>query len=710
MVKKWQSKVPDPRPVLAFVLSVLFAAILATMAVEWRLVKINQSDEVAQIDERVETPRDVATEDAETDTENTPEKISSSSPGVFSRVTNWVSQDPVSSLTESLSSTISSLSDLFPGAEGGNTIYYDGDEWRVADDLYFGTGNISIGRSGSERLEVGGNAVVDGTLKVTGPNNSNLIQLYPNGNTGYLSSNGGALFIENTENDGSGIGIYSNAGASAEGNMINIKVDNPNFNQAAFYMNYDGTSNAVEIRANTNDRSSNALSLTNFNTLDSGLGVIGYEIDRGSIKVTHHGDGSDSSASGLSIDLKGTGTAAQGIYVDSTATGGTTGKLLRLRNETTDRFVVDYRGSVTIGSSGTDTSLTKIGNTSGDEFFIGTNGAFRVQRSATDSEAFRTQVAGDTYGRWLGTADGKLKWSSGSADYDVILERTGANVFQLSGATFDSKSFSTNSDVMRWIASDGSRLGRIVETGGGHGWFEIDDSAGSAKIVFRADGGSSYVNSGNFGIGTTSFGGSASKVLALGNATAPTTSIADGVQLYAEDFDDGDGTATSELRVRDEDGNVTTLSPHNFSATPDKNESGLDWSYYSQKEGRVVNVNMAELVREVEILSGRQFLYIADAETGQQLRVLGEAETVDTSQVSNTRPANALSGTVVIPQGSLRAEVAFATAVTDLPVVSVTPLDFVEGPYKVEKRFDGFTLVVRDVQTTAVSFDWVVVE
>ena len=62
---------------------------------------------------------------------------------------------------------------------------------------------------------------------------------------------------------------------------------------------------------------------------------------------------------------------------------------------------------------------------------------------------------------------------------------------------------------------------------------------------------------GNVGIGTTSFGATAAGVLAMKNGTAPTSSPADMVQLYAEDV-----TASSELRVRDEAGNVTTLSPH----------------------------------------------------------------------------------------------------------------------------------------------------
>lgn len=272
-------------------------------------------------------------------------------------------------------------------------------------------------------------------------NNNGQVALSYTGNAGYLSSNGGALYINNTQNIGTGIGIYSNAGSEALGNMINVKVDNPFYSQAAFYMNYDGNSNAVEILSNSNDSSANALSLTSNNIFDSTLGVIGHELSKGTIKVSHYRptDGTDSNASGISVDLKGIGTRAQGIYVDSTEVGGTLGNLLRLRNTSVDKFVVDYQGNLTTtgnitqGSYGTDTSWTKFGNVTGDQFFVGTNGAFRVQRSVSNSEAFRVQINGDTQGRWRGMSDGSLQWGDGTNAQDVILKRGAVGMLQLTG-------------------------------------------------------------------------------------------------------------------------------------------------------------------------------------------------------------------------------------------------------------------------------------
>lgn len=536
------------------------------------------------------------------------------------------------------------LSDLPDPTENG-VLYSDGDSWLVSDIIYqtdklIGLSNstpsaklhIKTAHSNTVGLIVQGekdqsanlqeweNDLGTEMVRITSSgkmifDNSadHQLEIRPSGDTGYLSSSGGAIYINNSSNIGTGIGIYSNAGSDALGNMINVKVDNPAFAQAAFYMNYDGISNAVEIVSNTNDSSSNALSITNNNQSDSAIGVIGYETGRGTIKVSHVGTGSDSSASGLSIDLQGTGTAAQGVYVDSTASGGTSGNLLRLRNQTLDRFVVSSVGSLSLGRNGTNTTITKYGNTSGDEFFVGTNAAFRIQRSATNSEAFRTQIVGDTQGRWLGTSDGKLKFGDGSSAQDVTLERTAAGLFHVdSDITITSQA--TDNDVLTLTASDGSQLGRFTETASGHGSLEIDNSSGTSTILFSADGTASYINSGNFGIGTTSFGTNAAKVISIGNGTAPDDSIADGIQLWAEDV-----TASSELRVRDEAGNVSTLSPHNFSLIPAGPSEEMAWSFYSERENFAINADITKALRIVEDLSGENLVFIKNLSSGEPL-------------------------------------------------------------------------------------------
>jgi len=91
------------------------------------------------------------------------------------------------------------------------------------------------------------------------------------------------------------------------------------------------------------------------------------------------------------------------------------------------------------------------------------------------------------------------------------------------------------------------------------------------------------------------------------NGTAPTTSVVNSVQLYAEDV-----SSSSELKVRDEAGNVTVLSPHNFSLIPDGPSEPMAWSYYSEKNGTKINVDMLKLARLLEQLTGETLVYIEE--------------------------------------------------------------------------------------------------
>jgi hypothetical protein len=110
--------------------------------------------------------------------------------------------------------------------------------------------------------------------------------------------------------------------------------------------------------------------------------------------------------------------------------------------------------------------------------------------------------------------------------------------------------------------------------------------------------------------------------LAIFNGTAPTGSVANGIVLYAEDV-----SASSELKVRDEAGNVTVLSPHNFSLIPEGASEEMAFSYYSTKDCDVVetevddetlsvtktikkiNVDMLKALRLLESLTGETLVY-----------------------------------------------------------------------------------------------------
>ena len=112
---------------------------------------------------------------------------------------------------------------------------------------------------------------------------------------------------------------------------------------------------------------------------------------------------------------------------------------------------------------------------------------------------------------------------------------------------------------------------------------------------------------GNVGIGASSFGTNAVSVLGIANGTVPASSPANMVQLYAEDV------STSELKVRDEAGNVSTLSPHNFELLGERSET-MAWSYAAKNVfvGKEVAVDMMKVIRSLEKLTGETFIKIRD--------------------------------------------------------------------------------------------------
>lgn len=109
---------------------------------------------------------------------------------------------------------------------------------------------------------------------------------------------------------------------------------------------------------------------------------------------------------------------------------------------------------------------------------------------------------------------------------------------------------------------------------------------------------------GNVLIGGAAAGTSATSTLALFNGTIPSTSPADGIQLYAEDV-----ASSSELKVRDEAGNILTLSPHNFTGIPEGRSEDMAWALYAEKDGTYINVDMLKLARLVEKLTGEKLVY-----------------------------------------------------------------------------------------------------
>ena len=86
-----------------------------------------------------------------------------------------------------------------------------------------------------------------------------------------------------------------------------------------------------------------------------------------------------------------------------------------------------------------------------------------------------------------------------------------------------------------------------------------------------------------------------SSPIALTVGSDPSTAT-NNAHIYAKDE-----SSSAEVFVQDEAGNVTKISPHN--------EQG-EWEYYSRntKTGKTVRVNMEEMIRDIEKLTGKSYI------------------------------------------------------------------------------------------------------
>lgn len=108
----------------------------------------------------------------------------------------------------------------------------------------------------------------------------------------------------------------------------------------------ESATHALIVRQDqTSGTNKTAMNIISSDVDSSCIWVTGHEKDKGTLKIGHvKPDGvSDTNAAGLSIYLSGTGTAAQGIFIDSDAS---TGKLLNLRRSGVEVFVVDKDGKL----------------------------------------------------------------------------------------------------------------------------------------------------------------------------------------------------------------------------------------------------------------------------------------------------------------------------------------------------------------------------
>ncbi len=194
---------------------------------------------------------------------------------------------------------------------------------------------------------------LDKKLNLKGGVMTGQLKFKPAATVAYSSSTGGAVNIDLSSSRGAGVVVYSNNDTS-DGPLMSLRTGKETFNQSALFVDYKGTTNAVNIamRQPTTPNFSSALNITSGNENGSAMQIRGVEKALGTLKITHENPSIkadyDKNAAALSIDIVkkqesgGKGTAAQGIYINSTS--GMTGKLLRIRNLNDDKFYVKPDG------------------------------------------------------------------------------------------------------------------------------------------------------------------------------------------------------------------------------------------------------------------------------------------------------------------------------------------------------------------------------
>lgn len=237
-----------------------------------------------------------------------------------------------------------------------------------------GSQNITVAdTNNSIGLTVTQNDVTNNPRAVTLVNAGTAATLFvdPNGTTSNSTSAGGAFLLENTGNKGAGMIIYSNA-SSVAGRLVNIRADHVGFDQDVVHIDNDGSLDALSITNSANG--SNAISATNagtdhtinaaytgstaqkgsgnFTSTNTGgttVAITGSQSALGTLKVTHTGDGNDANSAGVSIQLDGAGTVAQGLFID--APTSTLGKLLNIRNSGSDKLELAASGALTLNDA-----------------------------------------------------------------------------------------------------------------------------------------------------------------------------------------------------------------------------------------------------------------------------------------------------------------------------------------------------------------------
>jgi hypothetical protein len=162
-----------------------------------------------------------------------------------------------------------------------------------------------------------------------------------------------------------------------------------------------------------------------------------------------------------------------------------------------------------------------------------------------------TSTTGTSTERYRISSNGGHTWSNvgGVAGTAMTLNSTGLGVGASPSYKLD---VSATTNLMRINSANGSDCNFVLGQSGVGNWMIYNSAtAGLLKFQFGGNDRVTIDQPGNVGVGVSTFGTSAAKVLGLANATAPTTSPAGMGQLYVE---------AGALKYRGSSGTITTIA------------------------------------------------------------------------------------------------------------------------------------------------------
>jgi hypothetical protein len=308
----------------------------------------------------------------------------------------------------------------------------------------------------------------------------------------------------------------------------------------------------------------------------------------------------------------------QGLYNSSNKalgkfrlmSGSTADDYLEFETNGSQRLKIDGTGATTVkGALGVQDADATIITNSADE--VSKSLIFKKSRNATDGSA-ATIVQDDDV---LGEIEFKGANGAGAADANFS---SGAKIFARVNGTPGDDDMPT--ELVFCTSADGSEAPaermHIFENGS----VGINETGQTSKklavtgdVRFSANvlaSKLSWVNDSSFRVapGSTDSDSKLNGPLAF-KVTSEPTGITDCAEIYAKDV-----STSAEMFVRDEAGNETQLSPHNFEMFEPDPSHTQPWSYTSKNAyiGKEVGVDMFGLVKAVEELSGKTLMYERD--------------------------------------------------------------------------------------------------